>query len=62
MTNIVFDQLTANQARTRTYVFLTWQKPGDTTPSTQTAGTYRDLIVKQRDGTWLFKERVGSLD
>jgi hypothetical protein len=58
MTNIVFDQLTANQAKTRTYVVLTWQKPGDTTPSTQAVDTYRDVIVKQSDGRWLFKERV----
>jgi SnoaL-like protein len=57
MTNIVFDQLTSHHAQTRTYVVLTWQKPGDRTPSTQFAGTYRDVIVKQDDGRWLFKER-----
>ena len=57
MTNIVFDQLTAHHAQTRTYVVLTWQKPGDLTPSTQSAFTYRDVIVKQDDGRWLFKER-----
>jgi hypothetical protein len=62
MTNIVFDQLTPNQAKTRTYVVLTWQKPGDMTPNTQAAGTYRDVIVKQSDGRWLFKERVGTGD
>jgi len=62
MTNIVFDQLTPNQAKTRTYLLLTWQKPGDMTPSAQEAGTYRDLIVKQSDGRWLFKERVLVLD
>jgi 3-phenylpropionate/cinnamic acid dioxygenase small subunit len=56
MTNIVFDELTPNEAKTRTYVVLTWQKPGDKTPSTQGVGTYRDVIVKQ-DGRWLFKER-----
>src|SRR5215468_11043251 len=28
MMNIVFDQLTARRAETRTYVLLTWQKPG----------------------------------
>src|SRR5262249_38918762 len=58
MTNIVFDQLTPNQAKTRTYLLLTWKKPGDTTPIPQLAGTYRDLIVKQSDGRWLFKEHV----
>ena len=58
MTNIVFDQLTARQAKTRTYVVLTWQKPGDMTPNVQFASVYRDVIVKQ-NGRWLFKERVG---
>jgi len=57
MTNIVFDQLTSHQARTRTYLLLTWQKPGDPTPSIRDAFTYRDVIVKQDDGKWLFKER-----
>lgn len=57
MANIVFDELTASEAKTRTYVVLTWQKPGDVSPSTVTAGTYQDLIVKQNDGRWLFKER-----
>src|SRR5713101_6033392 len=33
MTNIVFDRLTSHQAETRTYLVLTWQKPGDLTPS-----------------------------
>ena len=59
MTNVVFDQLTANQAKTRTYVVITWQKPGDMTPSTRFAFTYQDVMVKQSDGRWLFKERVG---
>jgi hypothetical protein len=59
MTNIVFDQLTSRQAKTRTYCVLTWQKPGDMTPNIQAAFVYRDVIVKQRDGRWLFKERVG---
>jgi hypothetical protein len=62
MTNIVFDQLTPNQAKTRTYLLLMWKKPGDTTPIPQLEGTYRDLIVKQSDGRWLFKEHVGSFD
>jgi ketosteroid isomerase-like protein len=57
MTNIVFDQLTSTQAKTRTYVVNTWQKPGDLTPSIHGAITYRDVIVKQDDGRWLFKER-----
>jgi hypothetical protein len=57
MTNIVFDELTANEAKTRTYVLLTWQKPGDKAPSINAAGIYRDVIVKQSDGKWLFKER-----
>jgi len=59
MTNIVFDQLTSRQAKTRTYCILTWQKPGDMTPNVQSAFVYRDVIVKQSDGRWLFKERVG---
>lgn len=58
MTNIVFDELTANEAKTRTYVLLTWQKPGDKRPSINAAGIYRDVIVKQSDGRWLFKERA----
>ena len=58
MTNIVFDELTPSRARTRTYCVVTWQKPGDPTPSTQVAVVYRDVIVKQADGRWLFKERV----
>ena len=58
MINIVFDQLTPTQAKTRTYLVLTWQKPGDRTPSIQEVGTYREVIVKQSDGRWLFKERV----
>jgi hypothetical protein len=57
MTNIIFDELTSTHAKTRTYIVLTWQKPGDLTPSIQSAGTYRDVIVKQDDGRWLFKER-----
>jgi hypothetical protein len=57
MSNIVFDQLTSTHAKTRTYVVLTWQKPGDVTPSIQAAFTYRDVIVKQDDEKWLFKER-----
>lgn len=58
MTNIVFDQLTARQAKTRTYCVLMWLKPGDMTPSVQSSFVYRDVIVKQADGRWLFKERV----
>jgi uncharacterized protein (TIGR02246 family) len=57
MTNIVFDQLTPHRAETRTYVLLTWQKPGEQTPTIRTAGTYRDVIIKSDDGRWLFKER-----
>lgn len=57
MTNIVFDQLTSRQAQTRTYLILTWQGPGDPMPRIQDAFTYRDVIVKQDDGRWLFKER-----
>ena len=55
--NIVFDQLTPSRAETRTYVLLTWQKPGDQFPTVHFAATYRDVIVKSDDGRWLFKER-----
>jgi uncharacterized protein (TIGR02246 family) len=58
MTNIVFDQLTSRQAKTRTYCILTWQKPGDMTPNVQGTFVYRDVIVEE-NGRWLFKERVG---
>lgn len=58
MTNITFDELTSRQAKTRTYCVLTWLKPGDMTPSVQSTFVYRDVIVKQADGRWLFKERV----
>jgi hypothetical protein len=44
MMNIVFDQLTARRAETRTYVLLTWQKPGDQFPTVQFAATYRDVM------------------
>lgn len=57
MMNIVFDQLASRRAETRSYVILTWQKPGDQTITVQAAGTYRDVIVKSDDGRWLFKER-----
>jgi ketosteroid isomerase-like protein len=57
MMNIVFDRLTPNRAETRTYILLTWQKPGDQVPTVQSAATYRDVIVKTDDGRWLFKER-----
>ena len=57
MMNIVFDQLTPRRAETRTYLILTWQKPGDQTIVVQAAFTYRDVIVKSDDGRWLFKER-----
>jgi hypothetical protein len=57
MMNIVFDQLTSRRAETRTYVLLTWQKPGDQFPAVQLAATYRDVIVKTDDERWLFKER-----
>ncbi len=60
MTNIVFDELTANEAKTRTYVVLTWRKLGDKTPAVNAAGIYRDVIVKQSDGRWLFKERLAA--
>src|SRR5215471_3985558 len=55
MTNIVFDELTESRARTRTYCVVTWQKPGDPTPSTRHAFVYRDVMQKQADGRWLFK-------
>src|SRR5215469_1852683 len=58
MTNIVFDELTPSRARTRTYCLVTWQKPGDPSPSTHHALVYRDVMLKQPDGRWLFKERV----
>ena len=57
MMNIVFDQLTSRRAETRTYVIVTWQKPGDQTITPQFAFTYRDVIIKSDDGRWLFKER-----
>jgi hypothetical protein len=57
MMNIVFDQLTPSRAETRTYLLLTWQKPGDPFPAIRLAATYRDVIVKSDDGRWLFKER-----
>jgi hypothetical protein len=57
MMNIVFDQLTPQRAETRTYVVLTWQKPGEQTITPQFAFTYRDVIIKSDDGRWLFKER-----
>ena len=58
MMNLVFDQLTPRRALTRSYYLLTWQKPGDQMPTIHTAWTYRDVIVKSDDGTWLFKERT----
>ena len=58
--NIVFDQLTPSRAETRTYVILTWQKPGDQIPTIQAAGTDRDVIVKSGDGRWVLKERKGD--
>jgi hypothetical protein len=39
MMNIVFDQLTSRRAETKTYVLLTWQKPGDQFPAVQLAAT-----------------------
>jgi hypothetical protein len=57
MMNIVFDQLTPGRAETRTYVLLTWQKPGDQTITVRATGTYKDVIVRSNDGRWLFKER-----
>jgi ketosteroid isomerase-like protein len=57
MMNIVFDQLTPRRAQTRTYLILTWQKPGDQTITVQATGTYRDVTVKSDDGRWLFEER-----
>ena len=47
MTNIVFDQLTESRARTRTYCVITWQKPGDPSPSTQSTLVYQNIILKQ---------------
>jgi ketosteroid isomerase-like protein len=57
MTNIVFDKLTASRAETRSYLLLTWQKPGETTVSIASAFIYRDIFEKSGDGKWLFKER-----
>jgi hypothetical protein len=57
MMSIVFDRLTSRHAETRTYVIITWQKPGDQTITVQSAFTYQDVIVKSDDGRWLFKER-----
>jgi SnoaL-like domain len=61
MMNIVFDQLTARRAETRTHFIVTWQRPGEPI-KVQWTGTYRDVIVKSDDGTWLFKERNVDLD
>jgi hypothetical protein len=61
MMNIVFDQLTSRHAETRSYLLLTWQKPGDQTITVQATGTYKDVIVKSNDGKWLFKERTLSV-
>jgi hypothetical protein len=61
MMNIVFDQLTPRRAETRTYFILTWQRPGEPI-IVQWTGTYRDVIVKSDDGTWLFKERKIDVD
>jgi hypothetical protein len=57
MMNIVFDQISSRRAETRTYVIITWQKPGDQTIAVQSAFTYQDVIVKSDDGRWLFEER-----
>jgi hypothetical protein len=57
MMNIVFDQLTPGRAETRTYLLVTWQKPGDQTITVRFTGTYKDVIVRSNDGRWLFKER-----
>jgi hypothetical protein len=59
MMNIVFEQITSRHAETRTYVIITHQKPGDPPqiPTVQFAFTYRDVIVKSDDGSWLFQER-----
>jgi len=57
MMNITFDKLTPNLAETRSYLLLTWQKPGETTVSIAASFIYRDVFEKSQDGKWLFKER-----
>lgn len=55
---VLFDDLSADTARTRTMVVITLQRPGEP-PRLFSTGTYRDEWVKTPEG-WRFKHRVLS--
>jgi hypothetical protein len=60
-TNIVFDQLDAASARTRTMVLVTHQGVGEETPSPIVSGVYFDEHQRTPEG-WKIRRRVVKHD
>ena len=60
MMNIMFEQLGANRAETRSYIILTWQKPGESTVTIAGSFIYKDVFVKSADGKWYFQHRMAD--
>jgi 3-phenylpropionate/cinnamic acid dioxygenase small subunit len=58
-TNVIIDEETADEARTRSY--LTLIQFADGKPNVVSTGWYRDLLVK-RDGIWKIKDRHAFLE
>ena len=57
----VFDELSDNQARTRTMLLLTRIGPGDRFPVTTGSGVYHDEWLRTTEG-WRFARRVIHID
>ena len=58
---LLFDELTANTARTRTMLLLTRQGTPDSAPLLQLTGVYHDIWRKTGEG-WRLVHRVAHLD
>ncbi len=54
---MLFEELTANTAQSRTMVLITHQAPEDTAPRVTLAGEYQDQWCKTEDG-WKFAHRI----
>ena len=65
--NVVVDVASKTEATVQSYILLFTATLADGAPlpakadPKQLLGAYRDRIVRDRDGVWKFKERIGSL-
>jgi hypothetical protein len=60
-TGLVFDEFTAEAARTRTMLLLTRQRAADTIPIVELTGIYSDSWRKMND-RWILSHRTAHLD